>query len=696
MANKQFRFLAVLSALNLLFLFAASPADAADGPNRVTSSDVAAGRWMDSLLDPNQPVSSLTKVNRPRPQRRVAQGRPSLRGKLVRNSRNSDGSPAFALLDRDGGILRYVEPVDSVDLRKHLGRVISVRHDTGDTLLATQLALPRASRTRAKAGLQLAQHLEPIPAGVPIGQGSATRGPAPHVHHHAGPPVEEIIESPIEIDGPDNGPIYLDGGYEEGHDGGGFDNGGYETCYDGSCDTGSGYGGYDDYGDSGLNFGGCTNCGSQVCRQFGGCGPGSRGKAYIRGEYLLWWFDGMDTPALVTQSNATDGGVLPNPSIPGDNPSTRILFGGEDILSEDPRSGGRVIFGVWLDDAGRQGIEFDFFGFGTESLTFSVFGADGNPTISRPYFDLFPDANGDGVIDFFPREAAEQVSSDILDGRVTVNIQSDFESYGLRFRHNLCCCGSCSTDCGDGVGCGNGIGCGSGVGVGGLGCGGGTRRIDLLTGVRFTRLEESLGIREDLTVDAGDSGSSNNAGLPPDGTQFIVNDLFETKNEFIGGELGFLWEVEYRRVSLELLSKLAIGNTRQRARISGTTEVITDPPTVPTPAVSQGGLLAQRSNIGTYERDEFSVMPEVGFTLGYRMTPRLKLTAGYTLLYWTNVLRPGDQIDREINGTQIPDFDSDGTPIPPGTLTGPLRPEFEFHNTNLWAHGINLGGEYRW
>ena len=78
------------------------------------------------------------------------------------------------------------------------------------------------------------------------------------------------------------------------------------------------------------------------------------------------------------------------------------------------------------------------------------------------------------------------------------------------------------------------------------------------------------------------------------------------------------------------------------------------------------------------------------------MTQRLKLRAGYTIMYWTNVVRPGDQIDRDVNTTLAPDFDADGTPIPPGPLVGPFRPAFAFNETNVLIQGLNAGVEYNW
>ena len=65
--------------------------------------------------------------------------RSKLQAKLVRNSNKADGTPPYALVDRYGGVLRYVEPVDRLDLKPYLGKVVGVKHDTGDILLASQL-----------------------------------------------------------------------------------------------------------------------------------------------------------------------------------------------------------------------------------------------------------------------------------------------------------------------------------------------------------------------------------------------------------------------------------------------------------------------------------------------------------------------------------------------------------------------------
>jgi hypothetical protein len=64
----------------------------------------------------------------------------------------------------------------------------------------------------------------------------------------------------------------------------------------------------------------------------------------------------------------------------------------------------------------------------------------------------------------------------------------------------------------------------------------------------------------------------------------------------------------------------------------------------------------------------------------------LKVTAGYTLLYWSNVARPSDQIDTNINPTQLP----------PGPLTGNPLPQAKFISSDYWVQGLTVGFDYRY
>jgi hypothetical protein len=63
--------------------------------------------------------------------------------RLIENPDQTDGTPPYALTDQTGTIQRYVEPVPGIDLAGHVGQIVVVRHDSGPTLLASQLDLPR-------------------------------------------------------------------------------------------------------------------------------------------------------------------------------------------------------------------------------------------------------------------------------------------------------------------------------------------------------------------------------------------------------------------------------------------------------------------------------------------------------------------------------------------------------------------------
>ena len=67
--------------------------------------------------------------------------------------------------------------------------------------------------------------------------------------------------------------------------------------------------------------------------------------------------------------------------------------------------------------------------------------------------------------------------------------------------------------------------------------------------------------------------------------------------------------------------------------------------------------------------------PELNANLGFYLSPRLRFIVGYTLIYWGHVVRPGDQIDLDVN----PDF------LPPeiDPFEGPLRPQFVFQPHRL-------------
>jgi hypothetical protein len=201
-------------------------------------------------------------------------------------------------------------------------------------------------------------------------------------------------------------------------------------------------------------------------------------------------------------------------------------------------------------------------------------------------------------------------------------------------------------------------------------------RFDVLVGYRFQRLTDGLEIADSVT--------GGTASAAPAGTTVNAYDTFHTRNDFNGGELGFATQWHQNRWSLDTLLKLGIGQTRTQVLINGWTTDFQNGSQINAPGFS-GGLLALPSNMGIHNSQQFSMMPEIGFTLGYDLTPRLKATAGYTLLYWSNVARPGDQIDLNVDSGQIP----------PPTTTTATKPAFALHTSDFWAQGLNLGLDFQ-
>jgi hypothetical protein len=84
-------------------------------------------------------------------------------------------------------------------------------------------------------------------------------------------------------------------------------------------------------------------------------------------------------------------------------------------------------------------------------------------------------------------------------------------------------------------------------------------------------------------------------------------------------------------------------------------------------------------------------VPEAGLKVGYRLTPWASVFVGYTFLYASAVVRPGAQIDRNINTTQGMAFQAPQTPAPTLALEGPARPAVRVRESDFWAQGLNIG-----
>jgi hypothetical protein len=406
--------------------------------------------------------------------------------------------------------------------------------------------------------------------------------------------------------------------------------------------------------------GGGDCCSEGCCRHgwcFGCCGQGCLPRFYVRAEYLLWSMKNPSIPALVTTTNLNNAQLLAlGPLIrPGALPQAgTVVLLDQDNFHEPVFSGGRFTVGA-SGICGEWGAEATFLFLGQQAANFSA-GPDPNLPLFRPFINAFtggPDA--------------QLVALGSLSGGITVHEATSLWGMEGNLRRNLLC------DC--------------------------NRKLDFLAGFRFLELHDELNIHESLmftrTINFV-NGTTANAG-----DRISVFDSFNTRNTFYGGQAGLDFESKHGRWIFGAWTKVALGNMHQVVNIDGST--------VFTPAAGgtfagKGGLFAQPTNINTYSRNRFAVVPEAGLKLGYQCTDHLSVFIAYNFLYMSTVVRPGNQIDTTVNPTQLPvniprlgGQAIQGVPLAAqGTLIGDARPAFIFHSVDHWAQGANVGLEWRY
>jgi len=365
---------------------------------------------------------------------------------------------------------------------------------------------------------------------------------------------------------------------------------------------------------------GGPECGSD-CGPSCGCDDCGRGGGFWgRIETLGWWVRGSRVPALVTTSPPgtpqAAAGVLPDAT---------ILFGGERV-NDESRIGGRATLGFWSDDYETDGVEANFWGLDSKATSFDQ-SSDGNPILARPFFNVQTGLQ-DAALTAFPG---------IVTG--TINVRTSSEIYGAEANARHALYANCR------------------------------RRVDGIAGYRFFRMNE------DLNVDEFNTSVDPISNIPV-GTTFALSDRFGTENEFHGGQVGLLMQYKRAWWTLNFSSKVALGNMRQNVNIAGNTRI-----DVPggTPFESEGALLALGSNSGDHSRNRFSAIPEFGIDLAWQLNKLWTANVGYNFIYVTNVVRPGDQINLNLDPNQFP-------PAISGT-----QPNFAFNDTDVWIQGINLG-----
>jgi hypothetical protein len=344
----------------------------------------------------------------------------------------------------------------------------------------------------------------------------------------------------------------------------------------------------------------------------------SQGGFYGAAEYLLWWFKKDRFFPLITHGDPND-----TPTGALGQPGTSVLFGGNHV-GADPFSGGRFTLGTWLGNEQAWGLEANFFFMEQRRSFFHAVGS-GEPGTGSLNIAFF---NGDANIPDSQQVALEGTS----EGEVGTRLTQRLLGSEVNLRHPI----SDNDDF----------------------------RLSVLAGFRFLDLQESFDL------------FAASALLPTTlGIGTLLEDSIATRNRFYGGQIGAAADFFRGDWRLNVNAKVALGGNDELVRINGTT-TSTDP--INGTVVAPGGILSGPNNIGDHHRGEFAVVPEVGVNVGYQITENVTVSLGYTFLYISDVVRPGEQIDHTV------------------TFQTNNRPGVLFKNSDFWAQGINLGLQIRY
>ncbi len=379
---------------------------------------------------------------------------------------------------------------------------------------------------------------------------------------------------------------------------------------------------------------------------------------WIRGEWMLWHLKPMPQPVpLITTSLADSFGII-------GNPTTTVLFGGTGNIDYHNFTGGRLSGGLYLCCDPNLGIEVSAFTTEKQTTGFSaVSDANGNPVLARPFFDVVSGTENAIAISFPGAFAG------------SVNAFAAAQFWGGDMSVTLGC--NCW----------------------------GWLTATALGGFMYREFDEQLQVSQfSVILPLGTAQVGGTTFTAPNG--IAIQDNFSTRNQFYGGLIGARLEAHYGRVSAEFTEKFGIGATHQVVGIEGSTTGVSPPVTVqgnqlsntfpslfpPVVTVSNGitsvpgGVLATSTNSGQHVATQFSVASESTINLKFKATKCLTVVAGYTVLYLNKVVRPGTEIDRNVNQAGIP-----SSPAFTNFIVFPKSPAFSFNEGNIWANGVSLG-----
>lgn len=355
----------------------------------------------------------------------------------------------------------------------------------------------------------------------------------------------------------------------------------------------------------------------------------SRERFWIEPEYLHWWVQASPLAVpLVTKNNNPASLAIIN------EPGTTVIFGQGSHHNEFNLGGGsgiRLTLGGWVDDSHSYGLEANAFRLIELKDSFSATSLGSNEVINIPF--ITTEAVSNPLISLAP------FSEDVLVFKRpnTAYVTDTFNMWGMDFNallnlQNQCCF-----------------------------------PMVFLLGGRFINLNENLILNDAIY------------GIPTPQAIVNVQDDFSTRNRFYGLQFGVRSEFVKDSLFINLTGTLALGKNFQTIKINGETNENN------TRIIQPIGLFAEPTNIGTFTKNQFTFVPELRIKLGYNLNQTIRPYIAYSCLYINNVVRPGNQIDRQINLTQNMSLGGSGQ------LLGRRAPIVPFRNESMWIQGGSVG-----
>ncbi len=356
-------------------------------------------------------------------------------------------------------------------------------------------------------------------------------------------------------------------------------------------------------------------------------------RMWVQAGFLHWWVNQDNYPPLVTTGTAAA-----NPGLLG-NADTTVLLGGR--LGPTEFSGFQGTLGIWLNPELEKSLEVTGFFLGRHGRD-NAFTSDaaGNPALSVPFLA--------------PAESVAQIAiPGTSSGRISANSVMDLHGIDVAVVANIARINGWS--------------------------------FDYLWGFRYLYLNDDFAFNQSITALVDNGVFFNGAGQVA-GSTVSISDSFNLTNRFYGGQFGGRVAWNWWRFDIGVSGKVSMGGNVSRAVITGSSTL--NPGTAGA-TTADGGFFAQPSNSGSHTVSIYSVVPEATATVGFHITPNLRVFGTYSMLYWTNVIRSGSNLDRQINPATPP---TSGAFVAGSTGS----PVFNANYTDFWAHGLNVGLELKY